>query len=187
MVSIASPRVFQSALHTGSDTGKEYGLHTFPRAILKQLEAKADAKWLVPFSITPAGGPTTTTTGVISKNFSIRFGSHRDSIYNNSHVTGSGPLAPTALALTRQAHAGTLTQYHPSPLIMEEILPDYQTAIDSLSEEPDLVILSDLKGRFFQTDEMDAETTADPPVIPPTAEPLPDALPLPAAGDTPLP
>ena len=42
LVSIANPRVFHSALHTGSDTGKEYGLHTFPRSILIQLEANAD-------------------------------------------------------------------------------------------------------------------------------------------------
>jgi hypothetical protein len=49
LVSIANPRVFHSALHTGSDTGKEYCLHTFPRAILRQLDANTDAKWPVPF------------------------------------------------------------------------------------------------------------------------------------------
>jgi len=42
-VSIANPRVFHLALNTGSDTGKEYGLHTFPRNIIRQLEACADA------------------------------------------------------------------------------------------------------------------------------------------------
>jgi hypothetical protein len=96
-------------MHTGSYTGKEYGLHTFPRAIIIQLEANADAKWYVLFFLTPARDATNATTGVIPKNFSIRFGAHRDSIYNTSQVTRSGPLAPTALALTRQAHAGTLT------------------------------------------------------------------------------
>ena len=136
LVSIASPRVFHSALHTGSDTGKVYGLHTFPRAILRQLEANADAKWLVPFSLTPAGGTSSTTTRVIPKNFSIHFGAHRDSIYNTSQVTRPGPLAPTAQALTGQAHAGTLTQYHPSPLIMEETLPDYQTALGHCIASP---------------------------------------------------
>ena len=35
LLSIANPRVFHSALHTGSDTGKEYGLHTFPINILR--------------------------------------------------------------------------------------------------------------------------------------------------------
>ena len=106
-VSIASPRIVHSALHTGSNIGKEYDLHTFPRAMFRQLEANADAKWLAPFSLTPAGGATSTTAWVISKNISIHFGAHRDSIYNTSQATRSGPLAPTALAFTRQAHAGT--------------------------------------------------------------------------------
>ncbi len=141
LISIANPRVFHSALHTCSDTGKEFGLHTFPRLILRQLEANADAKWLEPLSHTPAGGATSTNLGIIPKNFSIRFGAHRDSIYNTSLVTRSGPLNPTAPALTKQAHAGTLTQYHPSPLILEEPLPDYQTALDSLPKELDPVTL----------------------------------------------
>jgi hypothetical protein len=42
-VAIANPRVFHLALHTGSDTGKEFGLHTSPRSILRQLEACQDA------------------------------------------------------------------------------------------------------------------------------------------------
>jgi hypothetical protein len=84
----------------------------------------------------PVGGEPITTTGAIPKNFSIRFGAHRDSIYNTSHVTRSGPLAPMAPSLTRQAHAATLTQHHPSPLIVEETLPDYHTALDNLPEEP---------------------------------------------------
>ena len=70
---------------------------------------------------------------------------------------------------------------------MEETLPDYQTALDSLPEKLDPVTLPALKGRFFQTVEMNAETTVNPPVIPPTDEPTPDAVPLSAAGDTPLP
>ena len=65
LVSIANPRVFHSALHTGSHTGKEYGLHTFPHAILRQLEANADAKWLVPFTLTQPGATTSTNMGAI--------------------------------------------------------------------------------------------------------------------------
>jgi hypothetical protein len=61
-------------------------------------------------------------------------------------VTRSGPLAPTAPALTRQAHAGTLTQYHPSPLIREETIPEYQTALHSLHEELSPVTLPALMG-----------------------------------------
>ena len=70
---------------------------------------------------------------------------------------------------------------------MEDTLPDYQTALDSLPEEPESVTLSTFTGRFFQTEEMDAETTADPPVIHPTIEPTPAAVSLPVTGDTPLP
>jgi hypothetical protein len=70
---------------------------------------------------------------------------------------------------------------------MEETLPDYQTALDSLPEELDLVTLPTFKGRFFQTYEMDAETITDPPIIPPLVEPTADVVLMPAAGDTPLP
>ena len=55
LISIANPRVFHLALHTGSGTRKEYGLHTFPRCILRQLEANASAKWLEPFPLPPLG------------------------------------------------------------------------------------------------------------------------------------
>ena len=55
-VSIASPRVFHLALHTSSDTGKEYGLHTFTRTILRQLEACTNATWLELYK-TPSAKP----------------------------------------------------------------------------------------------------------------------------------
>ena len=82
--------------------------------------------WQPSHSPPPVGGEPNTNKGVIPKNLSIRFGAHRDSIYNTSQVTRSGSLAPTAPTLTKQAHAATLTQHHPSPLIVEETLPDYQ-------------------------------------------------------------
>jgi len=82
LVPIANPRVFHSALHTCSNPGKEYGLHTLSRLILRQMETNADAKWLVSFSLSPAGGNTGTITRAIPKSFSIRFGAHRDSIYH---------------------------------------------------------------------------------------------------------
>jgi len=34
-LSVASPRVFHIALHTGSNSSKDFGLHTFPRSILQ--------------------------------------------------------------------------------------------------------------------------------------------------------
>jgi hypothetical protein len=166
LISIANPRVFHSALHTGSDTGKEYGLHCFPRAILRQLEANTDAKWMVPFALPPGGETTSTSTGSIPKNSSIRFGAHRDSIYNTSQVTRSGPLAPSAPAATKQAHVGALTQHHPSPLIMEVTILDHQTALANLPEELDPVTLPALLGRFFQMDDMDTEATESFPPPP---------------------
>jgi hypothetical protein len=36
LLSIANPRVYQSALHLGSDSHKECCLHTFPKSVLKQ-------------------------------------------------------------------------------------------------------------------------------------------------------
>ena len=114
-----------------------------------ELEANADAQWLEPFALPPAGGATSTNPGAIPKNFSIRFGAHRDSIYNTSKVTRSGPLTPSAPSLTRQAHKGALTAHHPSPPILEETFPDYQTVLAGLPEEPTPVTLPALTGRFF--------------------------------------
>ena len=47
------PRVFHLAIHASSDTGKEFVLRTFPRTILRQLEACADATWLNHFASRP--------------------------------------------------------------------------------------------------------------------------------------
>jgi len=92
-------------------------------------------------------------------------------------VTRSCPLAPSALAATRQAHAGALTQHHPSFLILEVTILDQQTALANLPEEPDPVTLPALLGCFFQVDDMDTEAKGDPPVLPsPTAAAaIPDA------------
>ncbi len=107
LISIANPRVFHSALHTGSDTGREYGLHTFPRTILRQLESSITAKRLTSWALPTAGGMA------IPKNFSIRFGAHKDAIYNTPVVSRVGPLTPAATAPTRAAHAAYLTSHHP--------------------------------------------------------------------------
>ena len=115
LVSIANPGVFHSALHTGSSTEKKNGLHTYPRSFLRQLESNTVAMWLVPFSLPLVGGNPITIIGAIPKNFSILFGVHRYSIYDTSQVSRSGPLVPTAPALTKHAHAGALTAHHPTP------------------------------------------------------------------------
>ena len=35
IISIANPRVSHSALHSGSDSNREFGLHIFPKSILR--------------------------------------------------------------------------------------------------------------------------------------------------------
>jgi len=34
LLSIANPKVYHSVLHSGSDSSKEFGLHTFPKSVL---------------------------------------------------------------------------------------------------------------------------------------------------------
>jgi len=43
LLSIANPRVFHNAIHTGSDSTKEFGLRTFPKPVLQQMEAAPGA------------------------------------------------------------------------------------------------------------------------------------------------
>ena len=92
-ISINNPRVFHLALHTCSETGKEFGMHTFPRSILRQLEDCKTDKWLTPFTLPPQGAMTSAAGGALPKNFSTLFGAHRDSIYN-SEVTKAAALTP---------------------------------------------------------------------------------------------
>ena len=79
-VSIAIPRVFHMALQSGSDTGKEYGLYTFPRYILRELEAFETATWWDSFRLTPSGDSTCSAEGTLPKNFYIRSGAQKDSV-----------------------------------------------------------------------------------------------------------
>jgi hypothetical protein len=71
-------------------------------------------------------------------------------------------------------------------MILEETLPEYQTALASLPEEPNPVTLPPLLGRFYQSEEMDAEQTADPPAVPPNTDAEQQEGDLTAAGTTPL-
>jgi hypothetical protein len=155
--SINNPRVFHLALHTGSDTGKRFGLHTFPRSILRQLEGSPTSKWLVPLALPPSGGTTSDARGALPKNFSIRFGAHRDSIYN-SEVTKAAALIPSAPAAARKANADALIYRHPIPPILEVVFPTYQAALDSLPEEPTPLTLPALKGCFFHPEDMEDDS-----------------------------
>ena len=51
VMSIACPRVFHSALHTGSNSLRDFGLHTFPKRVLEALEEASAATWLAPFRL----------------------------------------------------------------------------------------------------------------------------------------
>jgi hypothetical protein len=42
-LSLACPRVFHSALHSGLNSQRNFGLHTFPKSVLAQLEAAPSA------------------------------------------------------------------------------------------------------------------------------------------------
>ncbi len=37
LVSIANPTVYHKALHSGSDSNREFGMHIFPNFVLHQL------------------------------------------------------------------------------------------------------------------------------------------------------
>jgi len=102
-VSIASPRVFHVALHTSSDNGKEFELHTFPRTILRHLEACQDATLLESFRLAPTAGTSSSSTGEIPKNFSLCLGAHKDSICGTSMGSRAGPLAPFTPGAVRAA------------------------------------------------------------------------------------
>ena len=109
LVSIANPRVFHLALHTGLDSNnREFGLQTFSRAVLHMLTARPMAKWLAPFSIP---SPTNAAIGLrgdpLPKNISIRFGAHRLSIYGAVHAAKTTPLLPNEKDAARKLNAGS--------------------------------------------------------------------------------
>ena len=51
LLSIVNTRVYHSALHSGSDSSKKYGLHTFPKSVLRQLAAAPGIQWLSLFAL----------------------------------------------------------------------------------------------------------------------------------------
>ena len=87
----------------------------------------------------------------------IRFGAHRDSIYN-SEVTKAPALTPQAPGATRKANADALIYRHPTPPIVEVVFPTFQAALDNLPEEPTPLALPALKGCFFQPEDMEDDS-----------------------------
>jgi hypothetical protein len=151
-------------------------MHTFPRAILRQLENNEVATWWESFKLPVPGAPTRPTTAEPSrpsakefpKNFSIRFGAHRDSICWSSLTSRAGPLTPSAQAAVRAAHAAALTHRHPIPVILEEGFPPYAEALASMPEEPTPVTLPTLA--YYPSSDMEMEEGADRGDHPPGQE-----------------
>jgi len=157
--SIANPWVFHLALHTGSDTGKEFGLHTLPRTILRQLEACEDATWWESFRLLPTMGPTSSSTGEIPKHLSLCFGAHTNSICGSALGSRADPLPPPAPTTSRAAHAVALKQRQPLPPIMGQNFSTYESALANLLEEPTPVTLLALKTPQHSPEDMVAEDT----------------------------
>ena len=95
-LSLACPRVFHNALHTGSNSSRDFGLHTFPKFVLQQLETLQDASCKASFR--PPAPPQigATPLGPLPKNLSIWFGAHRASIYGNTKATKTMALTAAA-------------------------------------------------------------------------------------------
>jgi hypothetical protein len=116
-LSIANPRVYHSALHSGSDSHKKFGLHTFPKSILRQLATALGIQWLSPFTLplrTPSGdapeaAPARTT---IPKNLTIRFEAHRASVYGSSAAAKMTPFDIAAYDHVRESHAKDYLHKH---------------------------------------------------------------------------
>ena len=125
IMSIACPRVFHSALHTGSNSLRDFGLHTFPKRVLESLEAAPEASWLAPFRLPHSAQMGVPTQGPIPKNLSIRFGAHRASIYGSLKAAKTMALTPSANDRTRESHAKEMVISLLRPAILDEEFPAY--------------------------------------------------------------
>ncbi len=105
LISIANPRVSHSALHSASDTHKEFGLHIFPKSVLRQLETAPGVTWLTPLQLASRATTGTSKTPSLPKNLTIRFGAHRSSIYGSSHAAKMHQFTAAAKDPARESHA----------------------------------------------------------------------------------
>ena len=125
LLSIAKPRVYHNALHSGSDSSKEFGLHTFPKSVLQQLAAALGIQWLSPFALplhppsgaAPDASPARTAN---PKNLTLRFGAHRASVYGSYAAAKLAPFAAAAKDRVREAHARDFIQMPVQSKILDE-------------------------------------------------------------------
>lgn len=144
IVSLSCPRVFHSALHTGSNSMKDFGLHTFPKSVLQQLEAAETAEWMASFRPPSPAHLGEAPLMPLPKNLSLRFGAHRASIYSTTKAAKTAALTTSAKDATRESHARELTGKHPRPKILDEEFQDYQALLDNAEVEPMPLTLPDL-------------------------------------------
>jgi hypothetical protein len=141
LISIANPRVYHTALHSGSDSNKEFGLHIFPKSVLRQLEAAQGVQWLTPLQLSPTPAAGTTGAPALPKNLVIRFGAHRASIYGASRTARSDPLIATAKDPVREAHARDFIANYVHAEILDAEFPEYQALLDSMNDEVPPIVL----------------------------------------------
>jgi len=131
ILSIACPRVFHSTLHTGSNSMRDFGLHTFPKRVLETLEGAPAATWLAPFRLPQPPQTGVPVPGPLPKNLSIRFGAHRASIYGSTRAAKIMALNPLANDKTRESHAKEVAGSLLRPAILTVEFQEYQKLLDA--------------------------------------------------------
>ena len=132
-MSIENPRVYHNALHSGSDSTIEFGLHIFPKSVLRLLETNPEGKWFAPLSLpSPSTLGTTGASPSLPKNLIIRFGAHRASIYRTSHSAKTIPFSAAAKDPMREPHAHNFIAKHVHPKTLDEEFPEFQTLLDAM-------------------------------------------------------
>ena len=145
LLSIANPRVYHNVLHSGSDSTKEFGPHTFPKSVLQQMDVAPGIHWLPPFALplhSPSGAAPARTA--IPKIITIKFGAHRACVYESSAAAKLAPFAASAKDSVREAHARDFIQKSIQPKILDEEFPDYLKLLDDMATDPTPVTLPDL-------------------------------------------
>ena len=118
------------------DSNKEFGLHTFPKLVLRLLEANPAGKWFTPLPLSPpAAQGTTIAPPSLPKNLTIRFGAHRASVYGASHAAKTAPFTAAAKDYVRESHARDLITKPVHPMILDEEFPAYQRLLGAIEKE----------------------------------------------------
>jgi len=148
LLSIANPRVFHGALHSGSDSHEEFGPHTFPKSVLQQLAAALGIQLPSSFTLPlhPTSGAAAPDTiparTAIPKNLAIMFGAHRASVYGSSAAAKTYPLTVSVKYLVREAHARDFIHKPIQPKILDEEFPDYQKLLEDMAIDPTPVTMA---------------------------------------------